>query len=163
MKTVSVEFKKGGKQYIFYDNGFKLNVGDNVIVDTERGEQFGTVAALLNTDWWMLFVWVNDNWEILWEENDINSYWDKSWDSLLKDIEKIISTHFSEFRAFIKVDKVTLEDKEIVVFTIEKSNKAVYFTYNWREEFYIRNAASSKWLSTSDAVSYINAHFKYLG
>ena len=50
MKTVGVEFKKGGKQYIFYDNGLKLNVGDNVIVDTERGEQFGTVATVLNND-----------------------------------------------------------------------------------------------------------------
>ena len=149
----TVEFKSS-LRWDYYQNKTNTDLKFQIIK---------TIAALLNTDWWMLFVWVNDNWEILWEENDINSYWDKSWDSLLKDIDNIISTHFSEFRAFIKVDKVTLEDKEIVVFTIEKSNKAVYFTYNWREEFYIRNAASSKWLSTSDAVSYINAHFKYLG
>ncbi len=46
MNLVGVEFKKGGKQYIFNDNGFKLNVGDNVIVDTERGSQFATVAVI---------------------------------------------------------------------------------------------------------------------
>ena len=31
MNLIGVEFKKGGKQYIFNDNGFKLNIGDNVI------------------------------------------------------------------------------------------------------------------------------------
>ena len=46
MNLIGVEFKKGGKQYIFNDNGFKLNIGDNVIVDTERGSQFATVATI---------------------------------------------------------------------------------------------------------------------
>lgn len=50
MKTVGVEFKKGGKQYIFYDNGLKLNTGDYVIVDTERGLQFATVASIKEKD-----------------------------------------------------------------------------------------------------------------
>ena len=50
MKTVGVEFKKNAKQYIFYDNNLKLNVGDNVIVDTERGLQFGTIASVKNID-----------------------------------------------------------------------------------------------------------------
>lgn len=46
MKTIGVEFKKNGKQYLFFDNNFKLSVGDNVIVNTERGQQFGTVSAV---------------------------------------------------------------------------------------------------------------------
>lgn len=46
MKTVGVEFKKGSKQYTFFDNNIELEVGDNVVVETERGLQFGTVAAL---------------------------------------------------------------------------------------------------------------------
>ena len=54
MKTVEIEFKKNGKQYLFFDNNLELNIGDNVIVDTERGLQFGTVSSLKN---------VNDNLE----------------------------------------------------------------------------------------------------
>ena len=46
MKTVGIEFKKGGKQYIFFDNNLKLSLEDAVIVDTERGQQFGYVAKL---------------------------------------------------------------------------------------------------------------------
>ena len=50
MKTVGVEFKKNSKQYIFFDNNLKLSVGDNVIVETERGLQFGTIASLINKE-----------------------------------------------------------------------------------------------------------------
>lgn len=46
MKTVGVEFKKNGKQYTFFDNDIELSIGDNVIVETERGLQFGQVAAI---------------------------------------------------------------------------------------------------------------------
>ena len=46
MKTVNVEFKKGGKQYVFNDNNLEINPGDYVIVDTERGQQFGMVTSL---------------------------------------------------------------------------------------------------------------------
>ena len=45
MKTVGVEFKKGSKQYTFFDNNIELEVGDNVVVETERGLQFGTVCS----------------------------------------------------------------------------------------------------------------------
>lgn len=46
MKTIGVEFKKGGKQYTFYDNDLKLSIGDGVVVETERGLQFGHVSCL---------------------------------------------------------------------------------------------------------------------
>ena len=50
MKTVNVEFKKGGKQYVFFDNDLEINVGDNVVVETERGQQFGTIVSTNNKD-----------------------------------------------------------------------------------------------------------------
>ena len=50
MKTVKIEFKEKGKQYIFNTNGFKLEVGDAVIVDTERGLQLGYVASLVEKE-----------------------------------------------------------------------------------------------------------------
>jgi cell fate regulator YaaT (PSP1 superfamily) len=46
MICVGVEFRKNGKQYTFDSNGYKMNEGDNVIVETERGLQFGTVVSL---------------------------------------------------------------------------------------------------------------------
>lgn len=47
MKCVGVEFKSGGKQYTFFDNDIEINCEDYVIVETERGQQFGKVCVLL--------------------------------------------------------------------------------------------------------------------
>ena len=47
MKCVGVEFKSGGKQYTFFDNDIDINCEDYVIVETERGQQFGKVCTLL--------------------------------------------------------------------------------------------------------------------
>lgn len=45
IEVVSVTFKDKGKSYYFSPNNIKLNDGDNVIVETERGKQFGTVVG----------------------------------------------------------------------------------------------------------------------
>ncbi len=43
VKVVGIAFKKNGKVYNFLPNGLNLAVNDNVIVETERGLQFGVV------------------------------------------------------------------------------------------------------------------------
>ena len=44
-KIVGVKFKNGGKIYDFDCGAFVLHCGDNVIVETEHGLSFGTVAV----------------------------------------------------------------------------------------------------------------------
>ena len=43
--VVSVTFKDKGKSYFFSPNNLKLKNGDNVIVETERGKQYGTLVS----------------------------------------------------------------------------------------------------------------------
>lgn len=45
IEIVGVSLKKGGKIYYFSPNGLKLEKGNNVIVKTERGLQFGIVET----------------------------------------------------------------------------------------------------------------------
>ena len=45
IEVVGVSLKKGGKIYFFSPNGLELNNGDDVIVKTERGLQFGTIET----------------------------------------------------------------------------------------------------------------------
>lgn len=42
-KVVGVSFKKGGRQYFFSSNKLKLKINDEVIVETEKGQQYGYV------------------------------------------------------------------------------------------------------------------------
>lgn len=44
MKLIKVQYKKEGKQYLFYDNNLELSENDAVIVETEKGEQLGYVT-----------------------------------------------------------------------------------------------------------------------
>ena len=44
VKVTGVRFKTAGKVYYFDPDGFELKVGDNVIVETARGMEFGTIT-----------------------------------------------------------------------------------------------------------------------
>ena len=44
VKVTGVRFKTAGKVYYFDPDNFELKLGDNVIVETARGMEFGTVA-----------------------------------------------------------------------------------------------------------------------
>ncbi len=45
IKVIGVTFKDKGKVYNFSPNDLELKIGDNVIVETERGLQFGTIVT----------------------------------------------------------------------------------------------------------------------
>ena len=40
-EIISVRFKNGGKDYYFNPNGMQFKPGDNVIIETARGVEFG--------------------------------------------------------------------------------------------------------------------------
>ena len=44
-EVVSVKFKVGGREYYFDPDGITLTAGENVIVETQNGIEFGTVSA----------------------------------------------------------------------------------------------------------------------
>ena len=48
-KVVGVRFCDGGKIYDFSPNTLHLNIGDKVVVETVRGQDFGTVATPIKT------------------------------------------------------------------------------------------------------------------
>ena len=45
MKVVGIRFKPAGKVYDFDSGAFVLNIGNNVIVETEQGISFGIVTV----------------------------------------------------------------------------------------------------------------------
>ena len=50
MKSVGVKFKKNGKEYIFDDNNNNVKINDYVIVETEKGQQFGYVSTIIENE-----------------------------------------------------------------------------------------------------------------
>lgn len=50
MKICGISFKDNGKVYNFDINNNELNIHDYVIVDTEKGEQFGKVVKIIESE-----------------------------------------------------------------------------------------------------------------
>lgn len=50
MQIVGICFKENGKVYYFDSNNIKLNIGDSVIVETERGLQYATIVICKDID-----------------------------------------------------------------------------------------------------------------
>lgn len=142
-----------------FKSSYRWDYYQNKVNDGLKFQVMKTIAAFLNSDGWILLVWVKDDWEILWEENDVNSYQDKSYDSLLKDVDNMIRDNFGNFKALISVVTEEIDWKKILVFRVKKAHHAAIFTYNWEEKFYVRNAASSTQLQVEEAHNYINEHF----
>lgn len=46
MEVCGIIFKENGKNYYFNKNNIEININDYVIVETEKGEQFGKVAFI---------------------------------------------------------------------------------------------------------------------
>lgn len=45
-KVVGVNFRENGRTYYFNPNGLDLKIGDNVVVETKMGQEFGTIKAI---------------------------------------------------------------------------------------------------------------------
>lgn len=50
MKIIGVTLKEKGKPYYFHSNGLELNMNHTVIVNTEKGLQFGKVVSITEDD-----------------------------------------------------------------------------------------------------------------
>ena len=49
MEVCGIIFKENGKNYYFNKNNIEININDYVIVETEKGEQFGKVAFIASS------------------------------------------------------------------------------------------------------------------
>ena len=50
IKVAKITFSEGGREYYFDCNDLKLHDGLNVVVETERGLQFGNITEIVDVD-----------------------------------------------------------------------------------------------------------------
>lgn len=125
IKVTGVRFKNAGKVYYFDPADFEINLNDNVIVETARGLEFGTIAME----------------PTLVKEEDIVAPLKK----IIRiadenDVKKHIENEKKKDRAMAlcqeKVDKHNLEMKLIdVEYTFDNNKIIFYFTADGRVDF----------------------------
>ncbi len=122
--VVAVRFKKAGKLYYFDPNGIELDIGQDVVVETSRGVEFGKIFSkkeVLETDLHSELKPIIR----LAKTADIEQYEQNKIDaeSARIDCEKIIEKHGLE---------MNLIDTE---YTFDKSKLIFYFTADGRVDF----------------------------
>lgn len=144
-----------------FKSSYKRDVRNQQVNDALKFQIIKTIAAFLNTEWWTLYVGVADDGTLLGLEQDINCF-AKGLDGLLLDIDNLTKQHFNTSYALITTRVEKIDEKQILIFEVKAAKKPVYFTYQGKEEFYIRKAAGSLSLTIGEATHYIQEHFNYL-
>lgn len=141
-----------------FKSSYRRDVRNQQLNDALKFQIIKTIAAFLNSEGGKLYVGVADDGTILGIENDINLF--QKWlDGLLLDIDNLTKTHFNTAYALIKAKVENIENKQILIFDVKASKQPVYFTYQGKEEFYIRKTAWSLSLTIGEANNYIRDHF----
>ena len=141
-----------------FKSSYRRDVRQQQLNDSLKFQIIKTIAAFLNSEGGKLYVGVADDGTIPGIENDINAF-PKWLDGLLLDIDNLTKTHFSTAYALIKAKVENIENKQILIFDVKASKQPVYFTYQGKEEFYIRKTAWSLSLTIGEANNYIRDHF----
>lgn len=104
-----------------------------------------TISAFLNSEWWILLIWVDDDWNVLWLEKDYETLKpkdNKDWFEL--HLRNIINKYLgNSFETHLKVEFPIVDWKEICKIKVEKSGKPVFIKNEWVDQFFVRIGNSS--------------------
>ncbi len=149
-ETEKVEFK----------SSLRRDINKNEINKELEVKVMKEICAFLNAEWGKIFIWVDDNSNILWLENDyktLGKKQDKDW-FWLKLTELINNFLGKEIHQFISVNIYSTDNKDIAIIKILPSNKPCFINYDNKEAFFIRAGTSAEPLSVSEATKYIESH-----
>jgi len=121
------------------------------------------ISGFLNTESGVLLIGVNDDGKILGLEKDYKSLGKKDKDGFQLKLVEIVSNYIgNEFVDYWRMKFLSVENKEICAVDVDKSPEPVYTKrMNMKDEdFFIRKGSSTRPLSRSEMVKFINHHFK---
>ena len=116
-----------------------------------------TIVGFLNCEGGNLIIGVDDSGQILGLEKDYKTLKNKNRDGFEMKIHEIISNHIDKRASFnVNVLFYQIEEKDVALVHIKKSNQPMYLTHKNDTIFYVRMANSTQALSVKDAVKYIS-------
>ena len=151
METLRVEFKSTARVPLKSDIPEKV-INEGVIK---------TVAAFMNTEGGTLGIGISDDGDILGLQPDLE-FKNQDLDSYHNWLSTMFMNTVGEANVaqFVKIRFETADDKVVCLVDVEKANKAVFAdTIKGKEVFYIRVGNTTRILSGSEMINYIEGHF----
>lgn len=114
-----------------------------------------SIAWFLNKEWWILLIWVEDNWSIYWIENE--PLYKKSDDDYLKAFKDKLRDSIGIWNLdLVNYNIIEINSKKVLYVKCSKSKKEVYLFW---KDFYVRSNPSTDKLEWRHLVEYIKSHF----
>ena len=120
-----------------------------------------TISAFLNTIGGKLFIGLDDEGKVLGLDHDYQKMSKSNRDGFLLTLTNLINRHLGKStHLFITINIISINDKDVCIISVEKSDKPIFLGKNENEEFYIRASASSQPLGIQESYKYIKSHWK---
>ena len=120
-----------------------------------------TISAFLNSEWWILLIWVDDDGNILWLDKDFETLSPKNnpdWFEL--HLRNIITKYLANsFESYLKIEFPVVDWKTICKVRVEKSGKPVFIKDEWKDQFFVRIGNSSVPKTREEQSEYEKIHW----
>jgi len=132
----------------------KMNkILENVIIKT--------ISAFLNTEGGLLFIGVDDDGNALGLDYDYSCLSKKNRDGFLLTLTNLVNQKLGkDIHKFLTISIVSLNEKDVCIVNVEKSDRPIFIGKSENEKFYIRASASSQPLAMQEAFNYISSHWE---
>ena len=115
----------------------------------------------MNTDGGFLLIGVDDNGMVLGLENDYSTMSKKNSDGFMLTLTNLINNHLGKnCHQSINITIMNIDQRDVCVVSITKSDVPVFVGKNGKEEFFIRTSCSSQPMGMKESIDYIKAQFK---
>ncbi len=119
------------------------------------------IVGFMNTTGGILLLGVGDKGEIIGLEKEFQAQGKPNADGFENNFNTAFRNMIGpEYRPYVSLDFEWIEEKTICRVVVLPTPEPVYLTHKNQEEFYIRTGNASQPLTTSQAVTYVQTHFK---
>ena len=119
-----------------------------------------TISAFLNSEWWTLLIWVDDDWVALWLDKDLSTLSKDNLDWLELHLSQLTKKYLGwSFEKYVKISFEKLDSKDICKIKVMRSGKPVFIKKEWDEHFYVRNGNESIPKSRAEQSEYVKLHW----
>ncbi|RLC20508.1 MAG: hypothetical protein DRH93_13540 [Deltaproteobacteria bacterium] len=160
-KELEELIKKGETNFVEFKSTLRWDLKQKKINKMLEHVIAKSISAFLNTEGGFLFIGVDDSGTVLGLENDYSTMSKKNSDGFMLTLTNLINNHLGKnCHQSINITIMNIDQRDVCVVSITKSDVPVFVGKNGKEEFFIRTSCSSQPMGMKESLEYIKSQFK---